>query len=68
MQIDRDLALLFALLDNQVGRGRWILAMTADHGVLPLPESDPALHGVHGMSRITQDQLKELNQLIADTL
>src|SRR5207237_721204 len=30
---------LMALLDDQVGRGRWVLALTADHGVCPLPEA-----------------------------
>lgn len=29
---------LLALLDRQVGRGRYLLALSADHGVCPLPE------------------------------
>lgn len=30
---------LLALLDEQVGRERYVLAVTADHGVCPLPEA-----------------------------
>jgi hypothetical protein len=30
---------LLVFLDKQVGRGRYVLAMTADHGVCPLPET-----------------------------
>jgi len=29
---------LFAFLDRQVGKGRYVLALTSDHGVCPLPE------------------------------
>lgn len=37
-RLDRSLGALFAILDKEVGEGRWLLALTADHGVLPLPE------------------------------
>jgi hypothetical protein len=30
---------LLAVLDKQVGRGRYVLVVTADHGVCPLPEA-----------------------------
>lgn len=36
--LDRSLGTLFDHLDAQVGRGRWIAALSADHGVTPLPE------------------------------
>jgi len=36
---DAALAELFERLDAQVGEGRWIAAFTADHGVMPLPET-----------------------------
>jgi hypothetical protein len=29
---------LMSYLDEKVGKGRWVLALTADHGVCPLPE------------------------------
>lgn len=36
---DATLAELFAALDERVGPGRWVAALSADHGVLELPES-----------------------------
>lgn len=37
-RLDRSLGALFEILDSRVGEGRWMAALTADHGVLPLPE------------------------------
>jgi predicted AlkP superfamily pyrophosphatase or phosphodiesterase len=37
-RLDQDLAELFAHLDNKVGRGNYVVALTADHGVVPIPE------------------------------
>jgi len=36
--VDEQLGRLVAQLDARVGRGRWTLALTADHGVQPVPE------------------------------
>jgi len=36
--IDTELAGLFRLLDEQVGKGRYLVALTSDHGVANLPE------------------------------
>jgi predicted AlkP superfamily pyrophosphatase or phosphodiesterase len=33
---------LLAMLDAKVGKGRYVLALTADHGVCPLPEASKA--------------------------
>lgn len=35
---DRELGRLFAALDEKVGKGRWLACLSADHGVLDLPE------------------------------
>src|SRR5260370_1316620 len=35
---EKDLGNLFAHLDQKVGRGNYIVALTADHGVVPIPE------------------------------
>ncbi|PYR22993.1 MAG: hypothetical protein DMF98_19325 [Acidobacteria bacterium] len=37
-RLDQTLALLFARLDDVVGRNQWVVALSADHGVTPLPE------------------------------
>jgi hypothetical protein len=36
---------LLALLDDKVGKGRYTLVLTADHGVCPLPERDKDKRG-----------------------
>ena len=46
LRVDRGLGELFDLLDERVGAGRWIAALSSDHGVLPLPEYAPAGGGV----------------------
>jgi predicted AlkP superfamily pyrophosphatase or phosphodiesterase len=38
VRLDRDLADLFAHLDKKVGRGNYVVALSADHGVAPIPE------------------------------
>jgi predicted AlkP superfamily pyrophosphatase or phosphodiesterase len=37
-RLDMDLADLFAHLDAKVGRGNYVVALSADHGVAPVPE------------------------------
>jgi predicted AlkP superfamily pyrophosphatase or phosphodiesterase len=38
VRLDRDLAVFFAHLDKAVGRGNYVVALTADHGGAPIPE------------------------------
>jgi len=38
LRLDQVLGELFDNLDRQVGRDRWVLALSSDHGVLPIPE------------------------------
>ena len=40
VRLDRLLGQLLALLDRKVGRGRYVLALTSDHGVAAHPEAD----------------------------
>jgi predicted AlkP superfamily pyrophosphatase or phosphodiesterase len=37
-RLDHDLGELFAVLDKKVGRGNYLVALSADHGVVPVPE------------------------------
>jgi arylsulfatase A-like enzyme len=39
IRLDRTLGALFDALDAQVGHDRWAMALTADHGVAPIPEA-----------------------------
>jgi predicted AlkP superfamily pyrophosphatase or phosphodiesterase len=45
VRLDKDLGELLAHLDQKVGRGNYVLALSADHGVVPVPE-DMARTGV----------------------
>ena len=38
IRLDKDLGELFAQLDKKVGRGNYVVALSADHGVVPVPE------------------------------
>src|SRR5260370_33429639 len=38
IRLEKDLGNLFAHLDQKVGRGNYIVALSADHGVVPIPE------------------------------
>jgi predicted AlkP superfamily pyrophosphatase or phosphodiesterase len=38
LRLDRDLGELFTHLDKTVGRGNYVVALSADHGVVPIPE------------------------------
>ena len=38
VRLDQDLGKLFAHLDRKVGRGNYVVALSADHGVAPIPE------------------------------
>jgi predicted AlkP superfamily pyrophosphatase or phosphodiesterase len=37
VRLDKDLADLFAFLDKKVGAGNYVVALSADHGVAPIP-------------------------------
>ena len=45
VRLDKDIGELLAHLDQKVGRGNYIVALSADHGVVPVPE-DMAKTGV----------------------
>jgi predicted AlkP superfamily pyrophosphatase or phosphodiesterase len=38
VRLDKDLGQLFAHLDKSVGRGNYVVAFSADHGVVPIPD------------------------------
>src|SRR5216683_3058263 len=38
VRLDKDLGALFAYLDQTVGRGNYVVALSADHGEAPVPE------------------------------
>jgi predicted AlkP superfamily pyrophosphatase or phosphodiesterase len=60
VRLDRELGAFFAFLDQEVGEGRWYAALTADHGVIEIPEARAEL-GLHGR-RIARAERRALVQ------
>lgn len=56
LRLDRTLGELFAVLDREVGEGGYLVALSSDHGVAPLPELAEAL-GVPGRRAGREDVL-----------
>lgn len=44
IRLDAELARFFGALDERVGRGNYVVVLTADHGVAPLPERVQGMH------------------------
>ncbi len=66
VRLDRDLGELFAHLDKVVGRGNYVVALSADHGVVPIPEdmeSTGADAGVLHMGEVQDRMEKALAEL-----
>lgn len=63
LRLDRELGDFFDFLDRTVGRNRWTVALTADHGVLDTPE-DLLARGEYG-HRLSAAENKTLDSLLA---
>jgi predicted AlkP superfamily pyrophosphatase or phosphodiesterase len=64
LRLDAELGRFFTYLDDAVGAGRWVLALSADHGVLEIPE-ELAATGVDA-ARLTRDDRASLLAAIRD--
>jgi len=67
LRADRELARLFHQLDEQVGVDRWVAVLSADHGVLELPEALAArgLDSKRLSGRVMRDTLELVRPTIA---
>ena len=65
-RLDRGLGALFAQLDDRVGKGRWVAALSSDHGVLPLPEHVRATDG--DARRIPRKEVSAMRAAFAKAL
>jgi predicted AlkP superfamily pyrophosphatase or phosphodiesterase len=54
--LDKDLGELFAHLDAKVGRGNYVVALSADHGVAPIPEDMAKTGADSGLLRLPEVQ------------
>src|SRR6202165_4379558 len=58
VRLDKDLGELFAHLDQKVGRGNYVVALSADHGVVPVPEDMQKTGANAGLLRLVEVQDK----------
>lgn len=63
VQLDKDLGELFAHLDAKVGAGNYVVGLSADHGVVPVPEDMQKTGADAGVLH-----MPEVQQKIEDTL
>jgi hypothetical protein len=56
VRLDKDLGELFAHLDKRVGRGNYVVALSADHGVVPIPEDMQSTGADAGMLHLPELQ------------
>ncbi len=72
LRLDKELGAFFEFLDAKVGRGKWTVMLTADHGVLDNPEDLQARgeygHRLTAAERAKLDSLRAEADLSADTL
>jgi len=58
IRLDKDLGDLFAHLDQKVGRGNYVVALSADHGVAPTPEDMQTTGADAGLLHLSELQAK----------
>jgi predicted AlkP superfamily pyrophosphatase or phosphodiesterase len=56
VRLDKDLGELFEHLDQKVGRGNYVVALSADHGVVPVPEDMQKTGADAGLLRLPELQ------------
>jgi len=58
IRLDKDVGSLLAHLDQKVGRGNYVVALTGDHGVAPVPEDMQTTGADAGLLRLPELQKK----------
>jgi predicted AlkP superfamily pyrophosphatase or phosphodiesterase len=66
LRLDRELGQFFDFLDSTVGKGKWTMMLTADHGVMDTPE-DRVARGEYG-HRLTADELATFTALRSEAI
>lgn len=64
-RLDRRLGAFFDFLDRTVGRDKYIVALSSDHGVMTPPE-DP--HAIAGSRRLTAAERQTMQAIVAQAL
>jgi predicted AlkP superfamily pyrophosphatase or phosphodiesterase len=67
LRLDRELGELFAQLDAKVGRGKYVVAFSADHGVAPIPEQSQR-DGLGGGRVSTAEIRRRVTQITGESI
>ncbi|MDX1563028.1 MAG: alkaline phosphatase family protein, partial [Gammaproteobacteria bacterium] len=62
-RLDEYLGQFMAYLDRRIGRDRYVLVLTADHGVMPIPEQ-MLLRGLTAGRTVSDDLLADLEPIV----
>ena len=65
LRLDRQLSEFFSHLDSQIGLSNVVMALTADHGVAPVPEYATS-RGLHGARLDEREFLADLQDHLSD--
>ena len=66
LRLDRELGEFFGFLDTSVGAGRWVVALSADHGALSAPETLPQPGEPAAGHRATEEDRSALTAILLD--
>ena len=66
LRLDVELGVFFSFLDETVGAGRWVVALSADHGVLDVPEH--LVESGVDAGRVTRGDSRELRRTMQSAL
>jgi predicted AlkP superfamily pyrophosphatase or phosphodiesterase len=66
LRLDRELGEFFTFLDTAVGAGRWVVALSADHGALSAPETLPQPGEPATGHRATEEDRSALTAILLD--
>jgi predicted AlkP superfamily pyrophosphatase or phosphodiesterase len=64
LHVDRLLGDLFRLLDEEIGEGRWLVGLSADHGVATMPEYAREKGNEHAERILLDDMRTELSHVL----
>lgn len=68
LNVDRLLGDFFALLDEEVGEGRWVVGLSSDHGVVTMPEYAQELGNTEAERIHRSSVLPRMNPIVTEAL
>ena len=63
IHLDRALGRFFAYLDESVGAGKWVMALSSDHGVATMPEASIEWGTTPGRRLSAEDEIRAMQEL-----